>query len=366
MSNGPYVVEEWLINNKVSLRKNPLYWNAESVDLERVDFLHGDHTNTSFNRYTSGVLDWIDSEGVPFSIVDRLIGRPDMHVGPYLNTYFYRFNVTTAPLTDARVRKALYHAIDPTDIVEHVTRAGQIPAHSLVPPGLPGYTEVQLTGFSPDTAREFLADAGYPSGEGFPELTLLYNTSEAHRKIAEVVQQQWKRHLGIDVKLANQEWMVFMATTRGLDYQIARGGWIGDYLDPNTFLDIWHSDSGNNRTGFASARYDSMILLAARTLEPAARMKLLGQCEAVITEQECIILPVYYYVVTNMYDGEKFGGLEPNLLNFPDLRGVYLKSRRGDEISGLGVKGEGPSGVSVRASDPSTPAGPATAKERPE
>lgn len=327
VSNGAYVVEDWQINRRIRLRRNPRYWNVESVQLELVDAVPGDYLNGNFNRYMSGVLDWIDSSGIPLSIVDTLKDRPDFHTSPHFNTFFYRFNVTRPPLDDVRVRRALYHAVDPVPIVEHVLRAGQPPAHSLVPPGLPGYEEVRLEGFQPERARELLAEAGYPNGVGFPEVTLLFNTSEAHKQVAEVIQQQWKRVLGIQVRLQNQEWKVFMNTVRSLDYDIGRGGWIGDYLDPNTFLDCFVSGSGNNRTGFASASYDSLIQRAAVTMNRTERMALLRRCEEIVTREACIILPVYYYVVTNMFDATRWGGLRPNLINIVDLKSVYRKDR---------------------------------------
>jgi oligopeptide transport system substrate-binding protein len=325
VSNGPYLLESWQIQRRLRLRRNPSYWNAAAIDLELVDAVAGDYINGNFNRYLSGDLDWVDATGVPFGVIDRLRERADFHLAPYFNTYFYRFNVTRPPLSDVRVRQALYHAIDAAAICENVLRAGQEPAHSLVPPGLPGYEEVRLTGYQPDVARRLLAEAGFPGGAGFPKLSLLFNTSDQHRQIAEVAQQQWKRELGIDIALQNQEFKVFMVNTQNLDYDLARGGWIGDYLDPNSFLEIWISGSGNNRTGFASADYDSLIRRAARTLDSAARMRLLAECERVVTEQECILLPVYYYVVTNLYDPERFEGLEPNLMNTVDLRHVRRK-----------------------------------------
>lgn len=322
VTNGPYLLQSWQINRKVRLRRNPLYWGARQVRLEVVDVVHGEDVNSNFNRYESGLLDWVDSEGVPPTIVDRLLQREDMHVGPYFNTYFLRFGVHSPPMDDPRVRRAFYLAVDAEAITRHVTRGGQIPAHSLIPPGLAGYREVQLEGYRPDEARRLLAEAGYPDGKGFPPVTYLYNTSEAHRQIAVVLQQQWHEVLGVDVRLRNMEWKVFMATTRRAEFQIARGGWIGDYLDPNTFLEIWTSGNGNNRTGFASAEYDSLLEAANRETDPRRRMEMLHRCESIVTRQACIVLPIYYYVVTNLYDGTRWEGLEPNLLNMVQLQHV--------------------------------------------
>lgn len=330
VSNGPFLLEDWQIHRRIRLRRNPRYWQAESVSLEIVDALPGDHTNSNFNRYESGVLDWVDSSGVPPAIVDLLRERDDWHTAPYLSTYFLRYNVRRPPFDDVRVRKAFYHAVDAVSIVENVTRGGQLPARSLVPPGLPGYEPVELEGFRPEKARALLAEAGYPGGEGFPEVELLFNTSESHRQIAEVLQRQWKEVLGVEVTLGNMEWKVFQARVQEGDYDVARGGWIGDYLDPNTFLDCWISGSGNNRTGFSSASYDSLVARAARTVDREERMELLRRCEEIVTREECIILPIYVYVVTNLYDPARWAGLEPTLLNTIHLREVR---RRGPEVA---------------------------------
>lgn len=322
VSNGAFTLADWQINRRIRLHRNERYWNAESVALGIVDALPGDYLNGHLNRYFSGVLDWIDANGIPTALVPDLAERDDFHTGPFLSTYFYRFNVTRPPLDDPRVRKALYHAVDPQVIVEFVMRGGQPPATSLVPPGLPGYEPVQLDGFQPERARQLLAEAGFPGGEGFPEMTLLFNTSEAHKQVAEVIQQQWKDVLGIRIGLQNQEWKVFQVTTNQVEYDIARGGWIGDYLDPNTFLDLWISGSGNNRTGWTSPEYDALIQEASRTLDPERRMAILRRCEEIVTREACLILPVYFYVVTNMYDATRWDGLTPNLLNTIDLKHV--------------------------------------------
>jgi oligopeptide transport system substrate-binding protein len=186
---------------------------------------------------------------------------------------------------------------------------------------------VELGGFQPELARALLAEAGYPRGRGFPVISLLFNTSDSHKQVAEVLQQQWKDVLGVQIGLENQEWKVFMVSTQRREYDIARGGWIGDYLDPNTFLDLWTSSNANNRTGFSSPAYDALIAEAARVVDGARRMELLRRCESIITQEECIILPIYFYVVTNMYDGGRWGGLEPNLINSIDLKSIY---RRGE------------------------------------
>ena len=330
VSNGAYVLTEWQLSQKMRFEKNHRYWDAENVALDVIDGLTGDNINANFNLYMSGIMDWADASAVPLFVVPELLKRADFHVGPYLNTYFYRFNVTREPFDDIRVRKAFFLAMDSEAITKYVTKAGQTPAHSLVPPGLPGYVEARLPKRNVEEAQRLMRAAGYPGGEGFPHAEVLFNTSESHKHIAEVLQQGWKETLGIEVELVNQEWKVYLATTRSVDYWVARGGWIGDYLDPNTYLDMWTSGNGNNRTGFADPEYDALIDRISRTLDPEERMELLNQAEDWILNKEMIILPIYYYVVQNLYDERDFSGLTPNLLNLINLKGIKpIRGHRG-------------------------------------
>ena len=328
--NGPFLMTEWFLNRRIRLEKNPAYWDAQNVALNVVDCVPSDNINANFNLYMSGVADWGDASAVPQYVVPELMERPDFHVAPYFATYFYRFNVNRKPFDDVRVRKALFLATDREAIVKYVTKAGQEPAHSLVPPGLPGYEEARLPEFNIEEAKRLLAEAGYPGGKNFPKCELLFNTSENHKQIAEVLQQQWKESLGIQIELVNQEWKVYLATTLAEDYWIARGSWIGDYLDPNTFLDMWTSENGNNRTGWKNKEYDALIGRAARTVDVEERLRMLRQAEEQILNEEMIILPVYYYVTQNIWDPRDFEGLTGNLLNLVNLRSVKpLRGHRG-------------------------------------
>jgi oligopeptide transport system substrate-binding protein len=310
------------LNEALYLARNPRYWNAGVVALESAAALTGDFANAHFNRYESGLLDWIDSGGVPPSLVDRLRERRDWHATPFLATYFLRCNVQRPPLDDARVRRALQLSIDTGSIVEHVTRSGQIPAHSLVPPEVPGYQEIRTPGYDPAAARALLAEAGYADGEGFPPVTLLISTSQWHRQIAEVLQQQWRAALDIEVRIQNQEWKVFTATVREGNYDLARGSWIADFADAGNFLEIWKSDSPNNRTGFASTAVDSLITASQFEVDPRRRETLLREVERRVVADEAVILPVYYFAITNLFDDERWEGLEPDPLNQLDLRRV--------------------------------------------
>jgi oligopeptide transport system substrate-binding protein len=162
-----------------------------------------------------------------------------------------------------------------------------------------GYSQAECGDFDVDRARELLAKAGYPGGKGLPKVEILYNDGEAHRTIAERVYSDWKKHLGIDVELKPLEWGVYLSTVQQMDYSAARAGWIGDYPDPNTFLDMFVTDGDNNNTGWSNARYDKLIERATTIDDPAERLKVLAEAEAILMD-EVPIIPVHFYVSRNL------------------------------------------------------------------
>ena len=180
--------------------------------------------------------------------------RNDINPYPQLTTYFYLLNTTRPPLNDVRVRRALSLALDREEITRVATAAGEQPALSLVPPHLPGYTQQFCEPRNPEQARKLLAEAGYPQGVGFPKLEIHYNTDQVHQSVAELVRKQWQRELGITVSLRNEEWASYQQTQQQMKYMVSRRSWIGDYLDPNTFLDMFVTGGENNLTGFSNRR----------------------------------------------------------------------------------------------------------------
>jgi oligopeptide transport system substrate-binding protein len=311
VSNGPYRLVERRVNDRLRLEKSPSYWDAASVAIATLDLLAVDHYGTLQNLYLSGDVDWIDR--LSPAHVARLHGRPDFHPVPYLATYFYRVNVTRPPLDDPRVRRALALAIDRRAICERVTKGGQLPSWSLVPPGLAGYAPAELAhaDLASDcaAARALLAAAGFERGvRDFPTLRLHFNTSEAHRDLAEVLADGWRRELGIDARLENQEWKVYQSSQRALEYDVSRSVWIGDLPDPANFLEVFASGGSNNRTGWSSARYDELLSQARHASEPAQRARILGQAETLLFS-ELPILPLFTLVTQNLVD--------------PDLQGFH-------------------------------------------
>ena len=246
-----------------------------------------------------------------------------LRLAPYIGTYYYLLNVRQPPLNDVRVRRALALTVNREQIVKFITRAGEDPAFNFTPPGTAGYTaEARLT-YDPAQARRLLADAGFPGGKEFPLLTLVYNTSEAHQRIAEAIQQMWQHELGIAIELMNMESKVLQAQTEAGKYEIARSGWIGDYVDPNSFLDMWLTGGGNNRTGWSNAEYDRLIRAAAHAGDPAERYRLFQASEKILMD-ECPIIPIYFYRSKALIQPSVKGWL-PNILDHHPYKYVYLE-----------------------------------------
>jgi len=297
VGNGPFRMKEWRVKQHILLEKNPNYWDAANVALQRVKLLAIENASTAFNLYEKGRIHWLTD--VPREYIEELVKRPDFHSGPMLTTYFYGFNVTKAPTKDKKVRQALSRAIDKEKISRFITRAGEKPAESLVPPGLPGYTPATMASYDPDAARKLLAEAGFPEGKGFPRIEILYNTQDSHKKIASAIQEMWRTQLKIDVELRNVEWKIYLDMQSRLEFQAIRRAWIADYNDPNTFIDMFTTEGGNNNTGFSNPEYDRLVHGAARQPDPAIRMRMLHDAEAILMD-ELPVVPIYFYVTKNM------------------------------------------------------------------
>jgi oligopeptide transport system substrate-binding protein len=221
------------------------------------------------------------------------------------------------------VRKALAYSIDREALTEHVLKAGQKPAYHFTPPNTGGYTAEVRFPYDPERARELLAEAGYPDGEGFPKFELLFNTSESHRTVAVAIQQMWQSELGIDISLYNQEWKVYLATRKERKFDIVRAAWIGDYVDPNTFLSLATSANGNNHTNWRNESFDGLIREAAFTQDPEARFELFQEAESILMD-EMPVIPIYFYVRSTLID-EAVRGWYPNILDYHPYQDVWLE-----------------------------------------
>ena len=310
VGNGPYKLEEWKINRHITVTKNPYYWDEANVSINSIVFKPVDNAVTEERMFRAGALHVTSSIPADKIAIYQEKSAPELKISPYLGTYFYRLNINTPQLQDKRVRRALGMAIDRKQLVDNITKGGQIPAYTMTPPGTMGYFPESTLNFDPEAAKRLLAEAGYPNGEGFPPIEILYNTNEGHRKIAVALQEMWKNYLNIDIKLLNQEWKVYLATESAGDYQISRGGWIGDYVDPNNFLDMFLCNGGNNRTGWCNEEYDRLILeVAPSQSSHEQRLKIFQQAETILLE-DMPIIPVYTYTSIKL--------LHPSVRNFDD------------------------------------------------
>lgn len=323
VSNGPFRLKTWQPNQRIVMERNPHYWDAARVRLDAIEFYPTENISTEERMFRTGQLD--KTNELPNAKIDayRRDFPDSLRIEPYMGVYFYRLNVTRPPLNDKRVRRALALAIDRESIVKNVTRGDQRPAYAVSYPGTAGYTpDARLKGDLAE-ARRLLAEAGYPDGKGWPHVELLYNTSENHRAIAEAIQQMWRRNLGIEVKLHNQEWKVYLDSQDNLDFWIQRAGWIADYVDPNVFLEIWTGGNLNNDTGWSNAEYDRLAAAALAAPDDAARYALYQQMDAILVD-ELPVIPIYYY--TRVYAlNPRVKGYWPTLLDNHPYKYIYLE-----------------------------------------
>ena len=298
IANGPFKMKSWRPNDVIEVVRNPLYWDAANVKLNGINFYSIENMNTQERAFQAGQLhktDQIPLDKVPY--YRRM--RPDlMRIDPYEGVYFYRMNIARKPLDNLKVRLALNLAVDREAIVKNILRQDQKPATGYTPPGMGDYQPLDKMRYDPERARQLLAEAGYPNGQGFPKFTIHFNTSESHRAIAEAIQQMWKEELNIDVRLENQEWKVYLDTQNNLNYDLSRSAWIGDFMDPVTFLSMWTTGNGNNNTNWGNPKFDALIEQAARTGDPKARLDILHQAEDLFLSEAPVVL-VYWY--TNTY-----------------------------------------------------------------
>jgi oligopeptide transport system substrate-binding protein len=324
VGNGPFILSDWKAGQRIVVQKSPTYWDAANVRLNGIHFHAIESRDAEERAFRAGQLHL--TEALPPSKIDayRRDNPAALRLDAYLGTEFYRINVTRPFLNDRRVRRALALAVDRTVIVEKVLRGGQAPAHAFTHPGIANYISSASIPTDPVTARALLAEAGYPGGKGAPTVELLYNTSESHRAVAETVQELWKRELGLEVRLVNQEWKTLQSARRTGDFQILRSVWNPDYLDPLSFLNVWTSSSADNYTGWSSPDYDQLLFRAARTADAEARNKLLQQAEALLLDAAPFI-PLYHYThVFLIHPSVK--GWHPTLLDHHPYKHVHLEN----------------------------------------
>jgi len=325
VGNGAFQLSAWKINRRITVQRNPYYWNADHVGLNQIVFYPTENAVSEERMFRAGQLhrtSSVPSDKIPSYLETQ---NSSMRISPYLGTYFYRINTNVPHLQSKLVRRALALTIDREAITKNILKGGQIPAYAFTPPGTMGYYPESNLRFDPETARQLLAEAGYLNGKDFPATEILYNTNESHRKIAVAIQQMWKKHLNIDIKLLNQEWKVYLDSESIGNYEISRAGWIGDYVDPNNFLDMFLCNGGNNRTGWCNAEYDYLIGDIAPTAKThAERLAVFGRAEKLLMD-ELPVIPIYTYTSISLVN-QAVKNYPSNILNKANYSEIYLQA----------------------------------------
>jgi oligopeptide transport system substrate-binding protein len=319
---GPYKVTEVSPYNQVVLKKSQTYWDKEHVHIDKIVMLPIQEQSQNVNLYRAGELDAVYSGNLPSALIRELKHYKDFQGGPQFSTYYYSLNVKRKPFNDIRVRRALNLAVDKEAIAYKYVGRGELPATTFVPPGIAGYVPPQAPKYDPDQARKLLSEAGFPGGKGFPPITIYYNTLETHRTAAQAVQRMWKEQLHIDVELQNEEWQTFQARRERRDFDVSRDAWVGDYMDPSTFLDLLTEDTLNNHSGWVDPKYSKLMSQADAEPNEQKRNQLLREAEAYLIDQAPIV-PVYFYAL-NYLKKPWVKGWYPNLLDQHPLKSVSI------------------------------------------
>ncbi|MEB2269236.1 peptide ABC transporter substrate-binding protein [Bacillus safensis] len=323
VSNGPFVLSQWKHGGSITLEKNNEYWDKDTVKLKKINMSMIKDTNTELSMFKKGELDWAGSPtgSLPTESLKTLKKEGGLKIQTIAGIYNYKFNTKVKPLNNANIRKALAYSINRQAIVDKITQGEQVPAMAIVPPTMQGFTD-NKTGYFKDhdvaTAKELLEkgakELGYKSVSDLPTLKLSYNTDEGHQKIAQAIQEMWKKDLGVKVELDNSEWNVYIDKIHSGDYQIGRMGWLGDFNDPVNFLELYKDkDGGNNDTGWESKEYKQLLNDSAKETDKTKREEMLKKAEEIIIN-DMPVAPIYFYTQLWVQD--------------PKLKGVV--------VSGLG------------------------------
>ncbi|MDN4620531.1 peptide ABC transporter substrate-binding protein [Paenibacillus sp. PsM32] len=322
ITNGAFNLTTWTTGQELAWTKNAKYWDASSIKLNTITSSLVNSGATEFSSYQSGQLDYA---GAPTGEIptDQIPAAKQQYPDQFqakgiASTYYYLFNVKEKPFNNLKIRQAFSMAINRQAIVDNVTLGGQIPAYGYVPPGIKGNneefrTEYKDSYFTEDAAKakqllaEGMKEEGYTT---LPEITLIYNSSEAHQKIALAIADMWKNNLGVSVKTQNQEWSVFLDNRQSGNYQIARAGWTADYNDPMTFLDMWMTGNGNNDAKYSNPEYDKLLKDAQATQDNAKRMDDMSKAEKILVQDDMAMMPIYYYTSVSLVK--------------PNLKGIFV------------------------------------------
>lgn len=298
VGNGPFKLTTWEHKNKLVVEKNENYWDKDAVKVDKIEFSMVEDENTELSMFDNGELDWAGAptSQLPTDAIPALKDSGKMTTQPTAGTYWYKFNTEKAPFNNAKIRKAFAYAIDRQGLIDNVLQAGQLPGTGAVPPSMALNKDGYFKDNDVETAKKLLEEGMKEEGiTSLPTVTLSYNTSEGHKKIAEAIQDQWKKNLGVDVKLENKEWKVYIEDLHQGNYQIGRMGWLGDFNDPINFLELYKDKKGgNNDTNWENPKYKELLNQSALEQDPAKRSAILAEAEQILMD-EMPIMPIYFY-----------------------------------------------------------------------
>lgn len=322
VSNGPFQLAEWKFNFYIEGRKNPHYWDRDNLSLEGIRFLPISNTYTEarmfFDQQIHGTYG-LAPEMIEYSKDKH---QESLHQEPYLGTAFVRCNVNRLALNDIKVRQALALAIDRQAIIDSIAKGKQQPAHGFTP-NFGGYLSPDMVHFHPGKAQQLMTEAGYPGGRGFPKITLLTADRDLSKRLSEAYQDMWKKHLGINVSIKQQEWKTYLDSRNQLKFDLCISSWVGDYPDPTSFLELWLQSSGNNSTGWHNNEYEKLLTLAEASPTSEQRFSTLQKAETILLN-EMPIIPVYW-LTTNYLLHPSVTGWHPLILNNHPYKFIRLQ-----------------------------------------
>lgn len=331
VSNGAFVLHEWVVQSHIVTLRNHKYWDDANTTLEKVVYYPTEDLSTELKRYRAGQLHF--TEEIPANQIRWVrenLGN-EIHIAPWLGIYYYGYNLTKPPFKDnIKLRQALSMAIDREIITEKVLPFGILPAYGWVPPGVRDYKqdqEYEWKKLSREArhamARKLYQEAGYSDAKPL-ETEIRYNTHENHKRLAVAIASMWKKVLGVKVRLVNEEWKVFLDNRKLKQVtQVFRAGWIADYNDAVSFIELLHSRHGINDSAYNRPEYDALVEASFQERDPAKRAKILAQAESMALA-DFPAIPIYYY--TSKHLVKPFvGGYEDNIMDFHPNRYIYIK-----------------------------------------
>lgn len=333
VSNGPFTLAKWEHNAKILLEKNPEYYDVANIKIDGIDMDIIDDDNTSYQKYDGNEYDIITK--LPPAVIGQMVEtqNPELVLGPQVGTYYYNMNAEVPPFNNVKVRQAFALALDRDTITGKISKGGEIPAQGIVPFGLKDDTGAEYRDKMENAIKYDAAEAKKLLEEGLAEegltkdvfngMTLLYNTSETHKLIAQAVQEMWRNNLGIEIGLENVDFQVKLDREKAGDYQISRAGWIGDYADPMTMLDLWYSTSSFNDANYNNPAYDALIDEVKASSDQKLRFEKMREAEKMLMA-DMPVAPVYFYTLPYMVK-PNIEGVYKTLLNYPTLTYAEIK-----------------------------------------